>query len=181
MGLRQKQFYHHKNIFFITTTCHNWLHLLTVGNSMDILSDNLNFYSNKYNAAILGYVLMPNHIHLIIHFVMGNERIDFMRDFKKYTSTKIRQEVKQYQPAQLENLLYQLGDQKYKVWQDRFDELYLDSKTLLEVKLDYIHDNPLQSHWNLVKQPSDYSYSSAMFYEKGIQNRVMVHHYMDFV
>jgi putative transposase len=67
------------------------------------------------------------------------------------------------------------------VWQDRFDEVYLESKTLLEVKLDYIHNNPLQSHWNLAKQPSDYPYSSAMFYEKGTQNNVLVEHYMDFV
>jgi putative transposase len=104
-----------------------------------------------------------------------------MRDFKKYTAAKILQEIKQSQPEQLETLLYQQYSQKFKVWQDRFDEVYLESKTLLEVKLDYIHNNPIQSHWNLAKKPSDYSYSSAMFYEKGMQNNILVEHYMDFV
>jgi hypothetical protein len=46
MGLRKKQLYHDKNIFFITTTCHHWLPLLAVGNSMYVLTENLNFYSN---------------------------------------------------------------------------------------------------------------------------------------
>ncbi len=37
-------------------------------------------------------------------------------------------------------------------------------------KLDYIHNNPLAEHWNLVKDPNDYYYSTCSFYEKGINN-----------
>jgi len=40
------------------------------------------------------------------------------------------------------------------------------SKEMLEQKLDYIHLNPLQVHWNLVTDPNDYFYSSCSFYEK---------------
>jgi len=32
-------------------------------------------------------------------------------------------------------------------------------------KLNYIHNNPLKEHWNLVKDSSDYKYSSAKYYE----------------
>jgi putative transposase len=181
MGLRNKQLYHDKNLFFITTTCQSWLHLFTIGNSMQVLSNSLNFCSRKYEASILGYVLMPNHIHLIVHFPTGMHRVDFIRDFKSYTSKKVRQEIEKYKPELLANLCYQRYKQNYKIWQDRFDELYLVSRKLLEAKLTYIHNNPLQEHWNLAKQPLDYLYSSAMFYEKGIQNRVIIKHYMDFV
>lgn len=181
MGLRNKQPYHDKQIFFITTTCKDWLHLFSIGNSMQILSENLNFYSKKYGASILGYVLMPNHIHLIIYFIIGSDRINFMRDFKKYTSIKIRQQIEKYKPNQLETLWHKCGDQNYKIWQDRFDELYLTSRRLLETKLNYIHNNPLQSQWNLAQNPADYPYSSAGFYEKRIQNEVIVQHYMDFI
>lgn len=181
MGLRNKQLYHDKNIFFLTTTCHEWIHLFTIGNSIQLISESLNFCSNKYHAAILGYVLMPNHIHLLVQYTQVINRIDFMRDFKQYTSTKVRQAIAQYQWGKLERLLYQKGEQNYKLWQDRFDELYLASRELLEIKLNYIHNNPIQIHWNLAKQPSEYLYSSAMFYEKGIQNSVEVNHYMNFV
>jgi putative transposase len=181
MGLRNKKFYHDRNIFFITTTCHQWLPLLSMGNSMEILSESLNFCSNKYLANILGYVLMPNHIHLILHFAKGANRIDLMRDFKKFTSTKVRQEIEKYAPEKLEKLRYHKDNQVFKVWKEQFDELYLISRELLEVKLDYIHNNPLQSHWNLANRPEEYLYSSARFYEEGIQNKVVVSHYMNFV
>lgn len=179
MGLYHKHQYHDQHTFFITTTCYKWLHLLSIDNSMQIVAENLNFYANKYGASILGYVLMPNHIHLIVHFIKGKNRIGFMRDFKKYTSSKLRQEIALHSPAYLQNIAYPYRNQHYKVWQEKFDEVYLASRKLLEIKLNYIHNNPLESHWNLTKQPAAYMYSSALFYEKGIQNGVVVKHYMD--
>jgi len=83
---------------------------------------------------------MPNHLHLIIHFEEGVKRIGFMRDFKKFTSTKVRQEIEKHQPQKLEKILYLKDNQVFKVWKDRFDEVYLDSKEILEIKLSYIHD-----------------------------------------
>ncbi|OJW72116.1 MAG: hypothetical protein BGO68_01160 [Candidatus Amoebophilus sp. 36-38] len=115
MGLRNKQLYHDKNLFFITSTSQDWLHLFIIGNSMQVLADNLNFYSKKYEVSILGYVFMPNHIHLIAHFPTSIHRIDFIRDFKSYTSKKILQEIEKYQPQQLEVLCFQRYKQNYKV------------------------------------------------------------------
>ncbi len=37
-------------------------------------------------------------------------------------------------------------------------------------KLDYIHDNPLADCWQLVTDPCDYKYSSAIYYERGVMN-----------
>ena len=39
----------------------------------------------------------------------------------------------------------------------------LDSREKVEQKIDYIHLNPLQEHWNLVKYPEEYNWSSAKF------------------
>jgi putative transposase len=181
MGLRNKALYDEKNIFFITTTCNKWMELLTVGNSMSILSHSLNFCSHKYHAKILGYVFMPNHIHLIIYFEHGSYRSDFMRDFKKYTSTKIRNEIVINTPSLKAEITFKSRDQLFKVWMDRFDELYLDSQSLLEDKLEYIHNNPLQEKWSLVAYQDDYIYSSAGFYYKGTQGCVSVDHYVGYI
>ncbi|MCB0538191.1 MAG: transposase [Bacteroidetes bacterium] len=83
MGLRNRANFNEFNIFFITTTCNKWLHLLSLGNSMRIVVESLSFCCNKYQASIMAYILMPNHIHLLIHFEDGKNRISFMRDFKK--------------------------------------------------------------------------------------------------
>jgi hypothetical protein len=43
------------------------------------------------------------------------------------------------------------------------------------------HGNPLQPRWKLSINIEDYFYSSALFYEKGIQNKIEVKHYLDYV
>jgi putative transposase len=41
---------------------------------------------------------------------------------------------------------------------------------MLVQKLDYLHYNPTQEHWQLSKTYLEYYYSSAQFYETGIDN-----------
>jgi len=96
---------------------------------------------------------MPNHIHLI----EKSGDIDL-----------------------LEKLRVLEKKQVFKVWQDRFDDVYLANKKLLETKLDYIHTNHLQEHWNLVSKPEDWLHSSAMFYELCRQPIVTVTDYREF-
>ncbi len=44
------------------------------------------------------------------------------------------------------------------------------NKETLKQKLDYIHNNLNAEHWKLCKEPADYYYSSAKFYETGIDD-----------
>ena len=46
-------------------------------------------------------------------------------------------------------------------------------------KLNYIHNNPVGHPWNLVQHPEDYKYSSAKFYETGIDEFELVTHYKE--
>jgi len=180
MGLRERHLYHDYHLFFITTSCYKKLNLLTIGNSIEIVQQSLKYCCKKYQASIVGFVLMPNHIHSILHFVKGEDRIHFMRDFKKYTSFRIRKEVEAYDKILIEKLRFRSRKQRFKIWQDRFDEVYLESVKILEIKLDYIHDNPLQEKWQLVDKPEDYEHSSALFYAEEIQHEIGLIHYLDF-
>ena len=80
----------------------------------------------------------------------------------------------------LETLRVPEKKQVFKVWQDRFDDIYLANKKLVETKLDYIHANPMQAHWNLATSPEEWPHSSAMFYQLGQQPRVLVTDYRDY-
>jgi putative transposase len=70
-------------------------------------------------------------------------------------------------------------DRNYRIWQRDPLAVRILSREMLEQKLDYIHNNPLQPHWNLAKYPEDYYYSSAGFYLKGVINFPFLSHYMD--
>ena len=178
MGLRNRQLFKDEKCFFVTTSCIKWKRLIQFSNSYDTIVKSLIFVNQKYDAVVLGYVIMPNHIHIILYFKHQNRLSSYMRDFKKYTSTRIRQNLDQYKRnAILESIRSDKKNRAFQVWHDRFDDVYLADPRHLEIKLEYIHTNPLQEHWGLTDQPEKYPFSSAQFYETGIQNSLKVEHY----
>lgn len=180
MGLRNRKAFSHFQCFFVTTACNTHLKVLQTDVCKKIVADSISFLNEKYKARTLGYVIMPNHLHLIVYFEKENKLSGFMRDLKKYTSFKVRSEIEKTMPEMFERLRYYHREQLFKVWNDGFDDVWLESLWLLEIKLRYIHNNPLQDHWRLVKCPEDYFYSSALFYEKGVQTALAVTHYQEF-
>ncbi|MEQ8424105.1 MAG: transposase [Cyclobacteriaceae bacterium] len=176
MGLRGRSQFLDKNCFFVTTTCYRWYKLLEMDVCKDIVVKSISHLNNKYNSEVLGYVIMPNHIHFILYFKETNQLSNWMRDLKKFTAVMIRKELGNSGETDLVELLRVNGlrNQVFKIWQDRFDDLFLESTELLEDKLEYIHMNPLQAHWSLVDSPEKYKYSSAGFYDLGLQTPLTV-------
>ncbi|MFT6204399.1 MAG: putative transposase [Spirosomataceae bacterium] len=75
----------------------------------------------------------------------------------------------------LNKLIYEHRTQKFKIWMDGFDDVWLGKREIVETKINYIHNNPLQAHWALVESPTDYEYSSAKFYyfdQKQLENLI---------
>ncbi len=91
-----------------------------------------------------------------------------MRESRKHTA---RQIIRQYQAennqraqAFLEQAANHIPGQCYKVWKDGYDARNVFSPDFLEQKLEHIHNNPCQPHWELVKRPEEYTRSSARYY-----------------
>ena len=144
MGLRfpsQK----HGQCFFITSTFKDWKKFGDMDGFYDELIKSIDYCLLKYDGKLIGYVLMPSHIHLLI-IIDGNNLGSFMRDFKKYTSQKIAVD------------LGITGG----MWMPRYDRVVIDSEEILRQKLEYIHGNPVKS--GLVENPQDWKWSSAADY-----------------
>jgi len=110
-----------------------------------LLSESLQNRLEITSSLLIGYVLMPSHIHLIL-FIDGKPLTGFIRDFKKYTAQK-----------SLANY-----SENGKLWQDRYDRQALNSIKTLITKLNYIHTNPVRV--GLVKVSTDWFWSSAKDY-----------------
>jgi len=98
---------------------------------------------------------------------------EFMRDFKKYTSTQIR--VLHQQDGNIEiikKLIFERGEQKFKVWMDRFDLKIILSTKMLQTKVKYIHENPVKR--GLVEKEEDWLYSSSSYYKYNIDYNLQV-------
>jgi hypothetical protein len=136
---------------------------------------------------IVGYQLMPNHIHAVIAFRDTGKNINtIIGDGKRFIAYEIVKRLKEMNQA---DLLLQLSqrvsssDRKkgklHEVWKDSFDWKECSSNEMIVQKLDYMHDNPCKGKWNLIESPVDYIHSSAKYYITGEQGIYPVTNYME--
>lgn len=156
------------SVQFFTAVCYDWLKLLSDDECKKIIIDALKFRIAKGEVKVGVYVIMPNHIHIIWRIQNEFQREDVQRDFLKFTAKSIIEKIKSKQgEAALESLYVGLKDRKFQVWKRNSMSIDLTSPKFFRQKMDYIHNNPCQPHWNLVDDPIDYRFSSARYYETG--------------
>lgn len=112
----------------------------------NILIHNLKYYRNKFGFALYGFVVMPDHIHLLLQVSQKGTISDVMRDWKGRTSYEINRNF---------------NGRKH-VWQADFWTYAVRDQKDVEIKLNYIHQNPVRA--GLVDRPEDWQYSSARWY-----------------
>lgn len=156
------------NLYFITTTAVQRAHLFRRDVIKRIIADSLNYMRVHRWIALYVFVIMPNHIHIIVRLLEGHALSEVMRDFKKHTAKQI---IRQYQAennqrvlAFLEQAANRIPDQRYKVWEDGYDARDVFSPDFLKQKMEYSHNNPCQPHWRFAERPEQYPWSSARYY-----------------
>ena len=78
-----------QGLYFITCTVHQWVDVFTRKDYADIVVQSLRFCQENKGLEIYAWVIMSNHIHLIISCREGFNLSDVLRDFKKYTATQV--------------------------------------------------------------------------------------------
>ena len=159
-----------EGFYFITLTIIDWIDLLVRPIYKHILIDSLQYCQINKGLNIYAYVIMPSHIHLIVKANGDNKLQDIVRDFKRFTSIKLIETIKEYPESRREWLLKKFEyaakrirrNNQYKIWQDGYHPLELTDNKMIEQRLNYIHNNPVVEE--VVINPEDYKYSSARNY-----------------
>ena len=154
-------------IYFWTTTVNQWQYLLWGDTYKDIVIQSLDFLSIAGKIDIFGFVIMPNHLHLIWKILELNGKETPQGSFLKYTAHEFRKKLYAEDPERLDNYKVNAHNKDYEFWQRDPLAIHIYTKEVAFQKLDYTHYNPLAEHWNLAKDPVEYRYSSAKFYEEG--------------
>jgi REP element-mobilizing transposase RayT len=160
-------YFHQHHTEFFTATNLNWLPVLQNDVHKQILLEALQHRVQNQQLIINAFVIMPNHFHAIWRICDGINKADFMRDFMKFTARSILKFMFMNDDPLLKSLQIKAADRKQQVWERNSLSIDLYSGHVFLQKLNYIHDNPIQPKWNLSKNPEDYFYSSARFYESG--------------
>ena len=171
-------------VFFITFTCARWLPLFELTNSYDAV---YNWFTvlKKASHYIIGYTIMPNHVHAIIAFHNTGKAINSIvgngKRFIAYNLIKILKEQGQYPILkQMEgwvNNTQKADDKQHEVFEPSFDWKECRTEKFIEQKLNYIHNNPCVAE--LCTLPEEYKHSSAKFYFTGEQSIYAVTSFME--
>jgi REP element-mobilizing transposase RayT len=175
--------------WFITFTCFNWIPLFEITNSYDLIYNWLSLINEKYSIDTIAFVIMPNHVHTILHLnnpnnLNLNKIISNGKRFMAYEIVKRLKAQNQNEILLKLNLACSAVEKKkgqlHKVFEPSFDAKPIITDFFLHQKLAYIHNNPVSGKWTLADDFIDYDHSSAGFYEKNVPNeRVVLRHYLD--
>jgi REP element-mobilizing transposase RayT len=160
---------------FITSTVVDWVDVFSRKAYRDCIIESLDFCIKNKGMILYGYVIMSNHIHLIIQ--SDNSKLtDLIRDFKKFTAKTILHKIETESESRADWMLKRFEfackshsrNEKYQFWQYGNHPEEIFSEKFFWSKLDYIHLNPVRA--GIVDKASHYVYSSASNYvnDKGI-------------
>ncbi len=152
------------NVYFFTATNLNWYKLLEDDEHKNIVIKSLKFLSDNKRVKVIGFVIMPNHIHIIWEILAPHKTENIQRDFLKYTAQQIKFSLINKDSPMLDAIRVNAKDRRYQLWERNPHWFTLDNTETLLQKLNYIHNNPCHAKWLLADKPEDYKYSSARYY-----------------
>ena len=165
--------FHDGHLHFVTTTVVNWIDLFTRADYAHTVVESLKICQEEKGLEIYAWVIMSNHLHMIVGAKEGYRLSNIFRDFKQYTSRKIIRQIRETPESRSAWLLDMFATaannnpkvRHYQLWQaGNHPKVCLHSNFTLQ-KLHYIHLNPVRAQ--IVRRPEDYVFSSAIDYAGG--------------
>jgi REP element-mobilizing transposase RayT len=168
LSYRRKSYIEIGEVFFWTATINQWQKLLLQDEYKDVIINSLEYLSTAGKIDVYAFVIMPNHIHLIWKTNQMNGKETAQGSFLKFTAHEFRKML--LREGKLSSYKVDAGNKEHEFWQRDSLAIHLYSREVAMQKLKYIHANPLAEHWQLAKDPCEYKYSSARYYELNEKN-----------
>ncbi|MGB0430818.1 MAG: REP-associated tyrosine transposase [Bacteroidia bacterium] len=153
--------------YFVTFTLQGWVDLFTRESFVNICLDSLRFCHHNQGLKIWDYVVMSNHLHLIIQHDEC-KLPEVFKSFKQFTANNIGKELKtNTQESRREWILrlfkyyakYQKQNKEISVWKKTSKPFVLDTPDAFDNCQEYLHMNPVKAGY--VLEPEHWHWSSA--------------------
>jgi putative transposase len=164
--IKLKRYYGRNDLHFVTFSCYGRRPLLDTAFARNVFVKVLDAIRKRYAFRLVGYVVMPEHVHFLISEPKLSDPSEVVKALKYRTSVELRQvRAEERRAAGCKELLPHF-------WQARFYDFNVYTNQKLQEKLDYMHWNPLTRR--LVEDPREWIWSSYLFYETGIQGIIRI-------
>ena len=142
-----------KSSHFITFSCYRRRPLLANSNGYSSFEHELEALRAKYELNVAGYVLMPEHVHLLVGEPRNTSLAIAVQLLKQNTSRKLNRTEDRF-------------------WQRRYYDFNVWSEEKQLEKLSYMHRNPVRR--GLVEKPEDWPWSSFLHHAVGVVGTVEI-------
>jgi len=160
-----------------------WLDVFTRNEYKDLVLESLEYCQNKKGMEVHAWCIMTNHVHLVFRSIEGQQPELLRGDLKRFISKNLIKAIQENpRESRKEFLLHYFQKEaakssnttNYQFWRHDNKSIELWSNEVIQQKIDYIHNNPVEE--GIVFRPEDYKYSSASDYAgvKGILDGVCV-------
>jgi putative transposase len=154
------------NLHFITFSCYRRRALLGRPKARDVFLQVLRHVRDRFDFALIGYVLMPEHVHLLIGEPRTGNPSKVIQVLKQHVSRALRARKRRQTAAGQLRLWEEPGTaQPMRFWQRRFYDFNVWSQRKKNEKLNYMHFNPVKRE--IVSHPKDWRWSSYRYYWHG--------------
>jgi putative transposase len=160
-----KRYYGLRDLHFLTFSCYGRLPLLRTAGARNLFVRALGVMRERHGFLLVGYVVMPEHVHLLIGEPPRGRLSTVLQALKQRVSRDLREETRRASSGQSDPTFPNGGRRLPRFWQVRFYDFNVYSAGKRREKLDYMHANPVKR--GLVEDPSVWIWSSAGFYVKG--------------
>lgn len=171
MPPRLRRYYGAGYLHFITTSCYQRQPLLGSSRNRDLFLRVLEQVRRRYGFVVVGYVVMPEHIHLLLSEPERGNPSVVMQALKQGFARRLMRRLRRRQNDRQPSLWdAPLGDRH--IWQRRFYDFVVWSEGKRVEKLRYMHRNPVKRR--LVLEPEQWRWSSYRHYACGEAGPVLV-------
>ena len=156
-----KRYQQTRQLHFVTFTCYHRCPYLADPQARDLFVDTLETVRQWYGFWLIGYVVMPEHVHLLLSEPERKNLALVLQMLKQMVSRKLGgppyREAKggEKEPRPMSTPFWQARYYDFNVWSEQ---------KRIE-KLRYIHRNPIRR--GLVQKPEDWRWSSFRHYLTG--------------
>ena len=136
---------------FLTFSCYRRRAHLSADAALELFEDSLERVRRRFLFAVAGYVVMPEHVHLLVS------------EPRRALLSKAIQALK---------LSVSMRSRERPFWQAHYYDFNVSAQEKYVEKLRYIHRNPVRR--GLAEKPEDWKWSSFRHYQTGMRGTVEI-------
>jgi putative transposase len=175
---RKYKFRDNEKLYFISFAVVYWIDVFIRNEYKYEMVESWKYCIEKKGLEVYSWCIMTSHIHMIIG--SHQDKMEgIVRDMKSYTSRRLRttisQNIKESRKEWMMWMMERAGrkngnNNDYQLWQQHNNPIELSTNEMIDQKLNYIHQNPVEA--GFVEYPEDWLFSSARDYagRKGLMD-----------